>query len=87
VEPGGPDNGEEADVGEKGGVVDDVVVRGEGGQIGDEEQVEEQLERACFMSLRKDEMLLVDALEGILDPWYYWVNPPLSLLLVSAGAG
>ena len=84
VEPRQPDDGEEADVGEERGVVDDVVVRREGGQVGDEEEVEEQLRRARFMPRREDEVLLVDALERILNPWHDGMDPPLRSSLVAA---
>jgi hypothetical protein len=35
------------------------------------------------MSRREDEVFLADPLQGILDPWYDFVYPPLCFILVS----
>lgn len=47
-----------------------------------QEQIEEQLERAGFMSRREEEVLLVDALQRILDPWHDLVYAALVSVLV-----
>jgi hypothetical protein len=62
LEPGRPENTEEADVSEEIVGVGDGVVCGESCEVGYEEEVEEELDRVGFVTLRKDEVLMVGAL-------------------------
>ena len=61
LEPGGPENTEEANIAEKIVHVGNGVVSSEGGQIGYEEQIKEQLQTVCFMALGEDEIVWISS--------------------------
>jgi hypothetical protein len=44
------------------------VVRGKCREVGDEKEVEEELDAVCFVALREDERVVVCADEGGFDP-------------------
>lgn len=65
LEPRRPQDGEEADVRRQRRVVVDGVVGGEGGEVGDEEEVEAELVGVGFVALREDGVLVVGADAGV----------------------
>ena len=76
LKPGRPQDGEEADIGEQGAFAGDGVISGKGSQVGDEKQVEEELDGVGLMSLMEDQFGL-GAHTWILDPGYDVMLPPL----------
>lgn len=57
LEPGGPQDAEEADVGPQRRPVDDGVRAGEGREVGDEEEVEEELEVVRLVPQLQDQVV------------------------------
>lgn len=68
LEPARPQDAEEANVGDQVRLVGDGVVGCECGEVGDEEEVEEELGRVGFVALRENERGVVGAEEGGFDP-------------------
>jgi hypothetical protein len=64
LEPRRPENAKEANVSEQVVAVGNGVVRGEGCEVGDEEEIEEELDAVGLVALRKDERVVVGA-----DEW------------------
>ena len=62
------------------------MVGGEGSEIGDEEQVEEELDGIRLVALGEDKVFMVGACKRILDPRYGFVQALEVFLLVTVGS-
>lgn len=85
MEPGRPQYEEESTVGDQVIRIGYGVVGGECCEIGNEEQIEEELDSVRFVALGEDEMIVVGTCKRILDPGHSLVQALEVLFLVTVG--
>jgi hypothetical protein len=83
LEPCRPENAKEANVSQQVVAVGDGVVCGKGSEVGDEEEIEEELDAVGFVALGEDEGALIGADERGFDPRRSLMQTLQVLLLVA----
>lgn len=84
LEPRRPQNAKEPNVRYQIVAICDRMIGGERSEIGDEEQVEKELDGVRFVALRENEVFVISARQRVFDPGHGLVQAFEMLFLVAA---